>query len=139
MSTIVKSGIAGLVGTIVLSILMVMKTKMGLMPELDIIAMLSSKMGGNPMMGWIGHFMIGIVGYGIAFTVLKDKLPGSYLIKGIIVGVLGWLMMMIVVMPMMGAGLFAMNMGMMAPVMTLVLHIIFGATLGLTYKMLSKA
>ena len=42
-------------------------------------------------------------------------------------------MMMIVIMPMAGAGLFGMNMGVMAPVMTLMLHVIFGAVLGLVY------
>jgi hypothetical protein len=36
-------------------------------------------------------------------------------------------------MPMAGAGLFGMNMGVMAPMMTLVLHLIFGAVLGWVY------
>lgn len=41
--------------------------------------------------------------------------------------------MMVMLMPMAGAGLFGMNLGVMAPVMTLVLHLIFGAVLGLSY------
>ena len=41
--------------------------------------------------------------------------------------------MMVVLMPMVGAGLFGMNMGIMASVMTLVLHLIFGAVLGWVY------
>lgn len=41
--------------------------------------------------------------------------------------------MMVMLMPMVGVGLFALSMGMMAPVMTLVLHLIFGAVLGWTY------
>jgi uncharacterized membrane protein YagU involved in acid resistance len=126
--------IAGLVATIVLSILMYMKDMMGLMPELNIIAMLAGKMGGNAMMGWVGHFMIGVVGYGLAFAVIGGKLPGgSSTVRGIVLGIIGWLMMMVMLMPMMGAGLFAMNMGMMAPVATLMLHVIFGAVLGLVY------
>ena len=101
--------------------------------------MLASKMGGAAMMGWVAHFMIGVLGYGIGFSILHKMLPGnSLLVKGIIMGVLGWLMMMVVVMPMMGAGLFGMKMGMMAPVMTLMLHVIFGAALGLSYKMMLK-
>jgi hypothetical protein len=35
-----------------------------------------------------------------------------------------------------GAGLFGMNMGIMAPIMTLVLHLIFGAVLGWVYGLL---
>jgi len=37
------------------------------------------------------------------------------------------------VMPMAGAGFFGMQMGLMAPIMTLVLHLIFGAVLGLVH------
>jgi len=38
----------------------------------------------------------------------------------------------------MGAGMFASNMGMVAAVMTLVLHLIFGAVLGYTFDKLNK-
>jgi hypothetical protein len=51
--------------------------------------------------------------------------------------VLGWSLMMIVLMPMAGAGMFAMSLGVMAPMMTLVLHLIFGAVLGWTYGRLT--
>ena len=65
---------------------------------------------------------------------LDPQLPGrAYWLKGVIFGVGAWLLMMIAVMPMAGAGLFGANLGMMAPVMTLVLHIIFGAVLGGVY------
>lgn len=37
------------------------------------------------------------------------------------------------VMPMTGAGIFGMNSGIMAPMMTFVLHIAFGAVLGGVY------
>ena len=139
MNNYMRGILAGLIATIVLSILMYMKGMMGLMPELDIIAMLAGKMGGSAMMGWIGHFVIGALGYGLAFAIIGDKLPGgSSTVRGIALGIIGWLMMMIVLMPMMGAGLFAMNMGMMAAVATLILHVIFGAVLGLVYSKLGS-
>ncbi len=132
---ILRGLIAGFIGTVVLSLLMIMKAKMGFMPELDVIAMLASKMGGSAVMGWLAHFMIGTVGYGLAFSLINPLLPSnSFVVKGIILGVIGWLAMMLVVMTMMGAGVFAMNMGMMAAVMTLILHIIFGAVLGFVYS-----
>lgn len=134
MNNNVRGIIAGLVATIVLSILMVLKGRMGMMPELNVIKMLAGQMGGSLAMGWIAHFVIGAILYGLAFANLRGTLPGgSDVVKGIVLGIVGWLIMMIVVMPMMGAGLFAMNMGMMATVATLVLHIIFGLVLGLTY------
>jgi len=50
--------------------------------------------------------------------------------------VVAWLMMMIVVMPMAGAGMFGLGLGMMAPVATLVLHVLFGQVLGRVYGLL---
>ena len=139
MNEYLKGIIAGLVATVVLSVLMALKGMMGMMPELDIIAMLASKMGGAAMMGWVAHFMIGAVAYGVGFAALHGVLPGGGLVaKGIVLGVIGWLVMMLMLMPMMGAGLFGMNMGMMAPVMTLVLHVIFGAVLGAVFGKLGK-
>ncbi|MDT8409899.1 MAG: hypothetical protein RQ741_09905 [Wenzhouxiangellaceae bacterium] len=135
MNNNVRGIIAGLVATIVLSILMMLKGMMGVMPELNVVAMLASKMGGSAMMGWVAHFVIGAVLYGLAYANLRGMLPGgSDAVKGIVLGIVGWLVMMVVIMPMMGAGMFAMNMGMMAAVATLMLHIIFGLVLGLAYS-----
>jgi hypothetical protein len=135
MNKLTNGVIAGTVATVVLSVMMVMKGMMGVMPELDIISMLAGMMGASAVVGWIMHFMVG-AGYGIAFSQINGFLPGNFIVKGIIIGVLGWLVMMVMLMPMMGAGIFAMKMGMMAPVMTLMLHIAFGAVLGFVYKKL---
>lgn len=105
MSNIWKGLLAELAATLLLSALMVLKAMMGVMPELDLPKMIAGMMGSpsTPVLGWAVQFMIGIV---------------------------GWLLMMVVVMPLAGAGLFCMNMGLMAPVMTLALHLVFGAVLG---------
>jgi len=136
--------IAGFAATVVLTVLMMMKGMMGLMPELNVISMLSgmanSRMGlpATPVVGYMLHFVIGAIVWGILFQKLNGSLPGgSQLIKGVVFGMGAWLLMMVLVMPMAGAGLFGMNMGMMAPVMTLMLHVIFGAVLGFTYNKLS--
>lgn len=134
MNNVLKGAIAGFVATVVLSVLMIMKSMVGLMPELDVIAMLSEMMGGGPAMAWIIHFVIGTVMWGMGFALIVGSLPGSSLVmKGIVFGIGAWVLMMIAVMPMAGAGLFGLNIGIMAPVMTLMLHIIFGAVLGLVY------
>ena len=132
MNKFVKGIISGLVATIVLSILMIMKSKMGLMTDVNVIAMLASKMGGNTVMAWVAHFMIGMIGYGIAYVLIFSKLPfQSILLRGIVLGMAGWLAMMVAIMPMMNAGIFGLNLasGMMVPVATLMLHVIFGAVL----------
>ncbi len=134
MTNLTNGFLAGFIATIVLSVLLIAKTMMGIMPGLDVAAMLSAMMGAPLIVGWIGHFMIGTIAWGGGFALLYESIPGgSALIKGIVFGVAAWLAMMILIMPMAGAGLFGMNFGIMAPMMTLVLHIIFGAVLGGVY------
>jgi hypothetical protein len=136
MKNTINGVIAGVIATMLLSLLMMMKGKMGVMPGLDIISMLAGMMGGALALGWTMHFMVG-AGYGILFGAANNKLPAKSLVgKGVILGIAGWLLMMLALMPMMGAGLFAMNMGPMAAMMTFVLHAIFGAVLGFVYSKL---
>jgi uncharacterized membrane protein YagU involved in acid resistance len=132
-----RSIIAGFVATVALSAMMLMKQSMGLMPGLDPIAMITAMAGAtSPAVGWIGHFLIGSVFWGIGFAVLSPYLPGPYWWRGAIFAGGAWLMMMIVMMPMAGAGLFGVGLGMMTPVATLVLHIVFGLALGGVYGLL---
>lgn len=134
----IKTGlISGFVATVVMSILMVLKAKMGVMPGLNAIKMLAGMMHGPLMMGWVAHFMIGTVAWGVLFATLVNKLPGGVLASAIIFSIGAWLMMMVFVMPMAGAGLFGLHMGMMAPIATLMLHLIWGLVLGLTYQRLT--
>jgi len=136
----IKAGlISGFVATAVLSAIMVIKTMMGLMPELNAVKMLADMMGTSMMMGWAAHFVIGTFVWGTLFALLVNKLPGGAVVSAIIFSIGAWLMMMIGPMPMAGAGLFGMNLGIMAPVATLMLHVIFGVVLGLTYKKVAGA
>lgn len=129
-----KAILAGFIATLVLSLLMIAKSIMGVMPGLNVIKMLAHMMGGPPMLGWVAHFVIGSLVWGIGFALLYRLLPGaSPWFKGVVFATGAWLLMMIVVMPMAGAGLFGMHLGIMAAVMTLILHVIFGAVLGAVY------
>lgn len=134
MNNLWKGMVAGFVGTVVLSALMMAKSMMGLMPQLDVIKMLAGMMGTGPAGGWVAHFALGTVVWGGLFAWLNPNIPGeSQWLKGTVFGIGAWLLMMILPMPMAGAGLFGMKLGVMAPVMTLVLHVIYGAVLGATY------
>ena len=113
---------------------------MGFMPEMDIIMMLGVMMGMPIMVGWMAHFVIGTVAWGGLFALANDSIPGqSQIMKGVVLGVAAWLMMMIAVMPMAGAALFGLNFGMMGAAMPLMLHIIFGAVLGYVYGRLGQS
>ena len=143
---IIKGIVAGFVATIVLTLFMMLKKTMGVMPELDPVQMIADmaaqKMGIEPniIIGWVMHFGIGSVAWGVGFAILNDVLPGSnQIVKGIVMGLGAWMLMMVATMPMAGAGLFGMSMGVMAPVLTLILHIIFGVALGFSFKKLLGA
>ena len=140
MSLILKGLFAGFIATLVLSALMVIKQMMGFMPELDVAVMLTSMLAlPSVAFGWLMHFMIGTVAWGVGYAVLRPYLPGGPVGSGVLFGTAAWLMMMIAVMPMAGAGLFGMSMGIMAPIMTLMLHAIFGAVLGAAFQALPGA
>ena len=134
----VRGIIAGLVATLVLSATMLMKRSMGLMPELDPIAMITVMAGASSAaVGWIGHFLIGAIFWGVGFAILSPYLPGAHCVRGLIFAIGAWLMMMmIVVMPVAGAGMFGLGLGMMTPVATLLLHVVFGLVLGGVYGLL---
>ena len=136
MKNFPKAIVAGLVATIVLSLLFVMKGVMGIMPQLNLPQMIAGMMGmpDSPIVGWAVHFLIGVAVYGAALALLDEHLPGNSKIgHGVLLGTVGWLMMMVVLMPMAGAGLFGLNLGISAPIMTLMLHLIFGAIVGAYY------
>ncbi len=50
---LIKGMVAGFVATVVLSALMLMKTMMGVMPELNPIEMIADMLGGPPAVGWV--------------------------------------------------------------------------------------
>ncbi|MDF2114015.1 hypothetical protein PY365_00390 [Roseiarcaceae bacterium H3SJ34-1] len=127
---------AGFVATVILSGLMAMKAMIGVMQELNPIKMIADMLGAPPAVGWVMHFMIGTLLWGTLFSWLDPTLPGeSHWLKGIAFAAGAWLIMMIAMMPMAGAGLFGYHLGMTAPVMTLMLHIVFGFVLGAVYAL----
>ncbi len=139
-----KNGVlAGLAATMVLSVMMVMKSIMGMLPEFNVIgdwvAVLSTVgLPASMLLGWIAHFVLGAV-FGAAFAQFRGMLPGSDVVAGIAFGIAAWLGMMIAFMPLAGNGIFGMSIGMMVPVMTFVLHVIFGTVMGLVYQKLNAA
>jgi len=129
-----KSIVAGVIGTVVMTIFMLMAPMMG-MPEMNIGKMLGMFMGVPAIVGWMTHFMIGSV-LAIFYAVLfQPKFPGNGVVRGMMFGLIPWLMAQVVVNPMMGAGFFAMNTpAPMAMVMgSFMGHLVYGAVLGGVY------
>lgn len=123
--------VAGLVATTVISALMLFKQLIGVAPQVDVIAMLTHLLGANTLVaGWLCHFFIGTLLWGTAFAVLSETFPGAYWMRGAIASLIPWLLMMFFLMPLAGAGVFGLAIGVAVPITTLVLHLVFGAVVG---------
>ncbi len=127
-----KAILGGLVGTGLMTLMMYFVAPMMLGRPMDIAAMLGSMMGNNWMMGMMVHFVNGTVIFPLIYVFLLYKLlPGAPWLRGILWGAVLWLLAQVVVMPMMGGGLFSSEMGgMMAVMGSLIGHAIYGAALG---------
>jgi len=93
---------------------------------------MGSMMGDNWALGMMAHFVNGTIIFPLIYIFLVyNLLPGSPMLRGALWGVILWLLAQVVVMPMMGAGLFSSQMGgMMAVVGSLIGHLVYGGILG---------
>ena len=138
--------LAGLIATTVLALLLLTK---GFLPQLDTITMLDGvlrafldEVGKRslpiPLNGWLWYFVIGTLWWGALYAVIEPILPGKGpWIKGMSFGVGAALFVMLMVMPLAGAGYFGMHLEIVQPVVTLVEHLIYGCILGVVYARLS--
>jgi hypothetical protein len=138
MSNSMKGMVAGLVATLALSGLLLLKGTMNLVPELSIISLLMSLGSITAVQAWMDHFIVGVVAWGLAFGAY-DSLASrpAHWLKGIIFGVFAWVVMMVLFMPLAKAGVFGWKIGPMAAAVTLIYHLVYGAVLGTTYGLLS--
>ena len=144
---IIGAIVAGLIGTLILSMVMTMAPKMG-MPKMAIWETLGSMFSsdGNPALGWIMHFMMGIV-FAIIYAALWTAGIGSVSAgSGLVFGLVHWLLvgLMMGAMPMMHAGIrsgnvpapgvFMVNNGGMKGFMGgMVGHVIYGLIVAIIY------
>ena len=131
--------LAGFCATIVLSICMWIKHAAGIVPQANAIQALvkvstlwlSAPL--TPWVGWAEHFFIGTLVWGIVFVLVEPWLAGPRWLRGIEFSIGPWILMMVLLMPPAGAGWFGANLGYGAPLAALVLHIIYGFSLGAIY------
>lgn len=129
--TMTTTIISGLVATFFMTALMIVAPMMG-MPKMAIGEMLAGFMHIPVIAGWMMHFLIGIILAGGYVLIFQSKLPGNPVIKGILFGLIPFLMAQLMVMPMMGAGFFSSHTGtpLMMVMGSLMGHIVYGAVLG---------
>lgn len=138
--------VAGLAGTVVISMLMAMGPRMG-MPKMAIWEMLGTMFSkeGNVGLGWVIHFMMGAV-FAIIYAALWAAGIGSAtLVSGLVFGVVHFLIVGVMMggMPMLHAGIKAgtvqapgvlmLNSGVKGFMGGLVGHALYGLVVALVY------
>lgn len=119
---------AGVLATLVMTMVGVYVAPMMGIPAMNPADMLAAQMGGLTAVGWAGHLMIGTVLAFIYATVAVDKLPGPTVARGAVFGLAPWLMAQVLVMPMMGMGLFSGSATLAGG--SLIGHLVYGGVLG---------
>ncbi len=139
--------IAGLAGTIIMSMVMAAAPKMG-MPKMAIWEMLGSMFNktGNPAIGWLMHFMMGAI-FAVIYAWLWSNGIGAVTpVGGLVFGGIHWLVagLLMALIPMMHAGIKAgmvtapgiymvSSGGILAFIGGLIGHFLFGLTVSLVY------
>lgn len=129
--SLTRAIIGGLAGTVLMTMLMyLIAPLMGV--KMDIAASLAGMLGAPWALGLAMHFLNGSVVFPLLYSlVLFRFLKGGAAARGITFGVALWLMAQLLVMPMIGAGVFSSKMGgIMAVAASLMAHVAYGALLG---------
>lgn len=140
MSNPMRGAAAGFIASLVLAGIFLFESSYGVMPEVNVFRLLVNLGGGNlgQTSAWADHFIVGTLIWGLMFGMAEPLTarPARWL-KGMIFGILAWLIMMLTLMPLAGFGFFGMKLGSSVPAGMLVLHLIFGAVLGASYGLLT--
>lgn len=121
----------GFIGTVLLTLTMrFVAPMMGV--RMDIVAKLGEMTHTGMAGGILMHFLNGAVIFPLIYVyLLYRRLPGALWQKGLLWGVILWLGVEIVMVPMMGGGMFSTEMGGMKAVLAaLIGHLIYGVTFG---------
>ena len=127
-----KAILGGFVGTVLLTLMMHFVAPMMTGQRMDIAAKLGDMIGASHAVGLIMHFVNGALIFALVYTyVLFRILPGAPWQKGLLSGVILWLGLQLVMLPMMGGGVFSSHIGGMKMVIAaLIGHLVYGAALG---------
>lgn len=138
--------LAGFAASIAMTALMYVAPMMG-MPKMDIATMLGTMfLASRGPAFWLGmmiHLMMGIVLFPAIYRFVLQPSSGSGTGRGVLFGLVLWAAANFMVMPMMGVihpmvksgmmpapGFLMLNLGAMAPVGSLIGHLVYGALLG---------
>ena len=135
-----KGIIAAFVATVAISLIFGAFNAIGILPELDIVHLIDALGSVQRGAAWVDHFIVGTLLWGPIFTAFESTTPPSMprWQKGLIFGLLAWVGMMLIFMPVVGGGLFGWRLGLVAPIGMLGLHVVYGLVLGTVFELLDQ-
>jgi uncharacterized membrane protein YagU involved in acid resistance len=133
-----RAAAAGLIGTGVMTALLLVEPSVGL-PKIAMGQVLSTSLGLisahltiGPAVGWILHFIVGILLALVYAAVFDRRLPGPALTRGLLYGVLVFVVAQLVFMPLVGGGVFSRgDVELLAG--SLLGHLVYGGLIGWIY------
>ena len=124
-----KAILGGALGTVVLSLMGKFVAPIMIGQPMDVPSLIAGSLNAPFIVGVVAHFATGAIVFPIAYLLTVYRwVPAPAPVRGILFGILAYLGAMLVMIPALGQGLFFGN----APkaLVALVVHIVFGAILG---------
>jgi hypothetical protein len=135
-----KGVIAGFFATCVLTGIMLLFSAAGVLPELDIVGHIDKLGSIQRAAAWVDHYIVGALLWGPIFAAFDattaETRPRWQ--KGLMFGVITWFLMMLLFMPVIGAGLFGLRLGLIEPIGMLGMNLVYGLVIGVVFDLLDK-
>lgn len=106
--------------------------------SMDTIYWMGAMLGrpGDHVIGWLMHFILGSVVFGALFAWVSPKMFGPLWLRGAIYGLVLWLLVMVVGLPMTEAGMFGKMYSPDLAIAFFVSKLVYGIVLGVIYSKL---
>ena len=139
MTSIRMGFLSGLLGTYVAGSMLLVNNAFHSFPDVRVAKTLAEVLGspGHTLVGVAAILIAGIFVFGALFAVLAPRLPmRMYLAKSLAFAAASWVLMMVLFMPLAGAGFFGLERSPVVPAVTLVLNLAYWLVLGMSYRWL---
>jgi len=123
----------GLAGTVVFTLMMKFLAPEMIGHPMDIAAVLGTFTGLGTPAGMLMHFLLGTLGFAIAFVIVGPYLPGPGWLRGVTFTTVIWFLAGLIAMPVLGVGLFFG--GAREAIAALFGHVALGAILGIIARL----
>jgi uncharacterized membrane protein YagU involved in acid resistance len=135
---VARATLAGLIGTAAMTALLLVEPSIGL-PKIAMGQVLGTTLGLTtahlaigPALGWLLHFVIGVILALIYARAFAVRLPGPPIVRGMLYGLMVFVVAQLVFMPLVGGGIFSRgDLELISG--SLLGHLLYGGVVGWSY------